>query len=641
MALEDALDVTIKTLMFDGQTLHTDVTGSLKSADIKRTVDGAPTLTLGLHDPNEILVRSGLFAERITAQVDGKGFSLVKLTRSGSTLTVVFEDLAVAEMRKHTDPVKVEANTMTRADFARKLLDEDGSSWIKVYVAPGATMETTKVALARGVVPSSNTTSAQDPAYGAAGSSSAGAVSITDIARFAAKAGFKGNDLVIAVAVSKAEDGNSDPARVSPTNNNGTTDYGLWQINSVHKDLFNKYNWKDPLSNAQMAKAVWDSQGWKGWSTYNANKHLPFMAAAQAAVNDVTSLQDPTTGTPVGKLTASQRNKSLSEALLGTAEDTWTCIKRIFAEINWRVYVDWGSNNVAAIYVGPDSNFTNGKSEINVTNDSVGVDNIDYDFDLGKATATATITCRSHRWQLPPGTLVNLVTTGLPNPWLVSSIDRSLFSLQSTVSLKKPEPALPEPDASDAGTGVVDSAYGSGVQLAASDPAIGAPNVGTGGNGVYKWPMTQHSNITTPFGKTVSSGGKTHTHAGIDIANPIGTPVYASRAGTVTIANNTYDPGGYGSLVVISHRPYGLDNQMGPVAASEETWYGHLSKIGATKGLPVQQGDLIGLCGQSGDATGPHLHFEIRRSKSGSKTAIPVDPIPYLNDTQDYDPYLR
>ena len=94
-----------------------------------------------------------------------------------------------------------------------------------------------------------------------------------------------------------------------------------------------------------------------------------------------------------------------------------------------------------------------------------------------------------------------------------------------------------------------------------------------------------------------------------------GTPLHAAAAGTVVTAGLS---GGYGNLVTINS------------SGGYQTRYGHLSRIDVRPGEQVAAGQLIGLSGGikgaygSGDATGPHLHFEIR------KNGIPIDPLPFL-----------
>ncbi len=87
-------------------------------------------------------------------------------------------------------------------------------------------------------------------------------------------------------------------------------------------------------------------------------------------------------------------------------------------------------------------------------------------------------------------------------------------------------------------------------------------------------------------------------HPGVDIALPEGTGVVASDTGTVTFAGwNIY---GYGNLIVINH------------GNGYETFYGHLSSIGVVPGQIVYQGNFIGSTGNTGNSSGPHIHFEVR-----------------------------
>ena len=89
-------------------------------------------------------------------------------------------------------------------------------------------------------------------------------------------------------------------------------------------------------------------------------------------------------------------------------------------------------------------------------------------------------------------------------------------------------------------------------------------------------------------------------HQGIDISAPVGTPIKASNAGTVVYSNNTIR--GYGNLIILRH--------------SEEyvTVYAHNQINLVEEGAWVEKGQIIGKVGQTGRATGPHLHFEIRRN---------------------------
>ncbi len=99
-------------------------------------------------------------------------------------------------------------------------------------------------------------------------------------------------------------------------------------------------------------------------------------------------------------------------------------------------------------------------------------------------------------------------------------------------------------------------------------------------------------------------------HGGMDFTAKPGTPIYATGDGKVTFAD--YATNGYGMHVIIDH---GFDY---------ETLYAHLSKIEVRKGQKVKRGDVIGLVGNSGLSSGPHLHYEVRKGKE------PVDPVNFF-----------
>jgi len=122
------------------------------------------------------------------------------------------------------------------------------------------------------------------------------------------------------------------------------------------------------------------------------------------------------------------------------------------------------------------------------------------------------------------------------------------------------------------------------------------------GSGRFIWPV--NGTFTSPFGYRWG-----RLHAGIDIAVPEGTPIRAADGGTVAIAGWT---GGYGNYTCVNH------------GGGVSTCYGHQSRIGVSVGQSVSQGQVIGYSGNTGNSTGPHVHFEVRIGGN------PVDPMGYL-----------
>jgi murein DD-endopeptidase MepM/ murein hydrolase activator NlpD len=138
--------------------------------------------------------------------------------------------------------------------------------------------------------------------------------------------------------------------------------------------------------------------------------------------------------------------------------------------------------------------------------------------------------------------------------------------------------------------------------------------------GKLLWPIP-HAIVSQGFGPTAYTNesayaGFAHFHTGIDLAVPLGTPVFAAADGVVVLARPMTDAAGamvgYGNYIVIQH------------AAGLKTLYGHLLTIGVKEGDTVKRGQLIGLVGSTGNSTGPHCHFEVRIDDS------PVDPLQML-----------
>ncbi len=128
--------------------------------------------------------------------------------------------------------------------------------------------------------------------------------------------------------------------------------------------------------------------------------------------------------------------------------------------------------------------------------------------------------------------------------------------------------------------------------------------------GGYIWPVSSHY-ITSTFGGRASPGGIGSTnHKGIDIGR-VGytSEIHAAKAGTVIVSQYSSS---YGNYVVVSH------------GSGNTTLYAHMSSRKVTAGQYVNQGDVLGITGSTGNSTGPHLHFEI--SENGSR----INPLNYL-----------
>jgi murein DD-endopeptidase MepM/ murein hydrolase activator NlpD len=133
------------------------------------------------------------------------------------------------------------------------------------------------------------------------------------------------------------------------------------------------------------------------------------------------------------------------------------------------------------------------------------------------------------------------------------------------------------------------------------------------------------THLASGFGYRIDPVYKTpKLHAGLDFATAMGSPIYATA--DATVASTSYDDGGYGNYVVLTHG-YGY-----------QTLYGHMIKIKVKAGERVARGQIIGWVGSTGKSTGPHCHYEV--IYKGNK----IDPIHYFFhdlSAADYDRMVR
>ena len=132
-------------------------------------------------------------------------------------------------------------------------------------------------------------------------------------------------------------------------------------------------------------------------------------------------------------------------------------------------------------------------------------------------------------------------------------------------------------------------------------------------------PLKSYTRISSEYGwRKNPVSGVNKLHAGIDFAAPAGTPIYAAASGYVQVAG--WSSGGYGNYVIIYHGKMTDGN-------AYSTLYGHMRSVATSAGRYVNQGDLIGYVGSTGNSTGNHLHLEVW--KGGSK-ANAVNPRGYI-----------
>ncbi len=120
--------------------------------------------------------------------------------------------------------------------------------------------------------------------------------------------------------------------------------------------------------------------------------------------------------------------------------------------------------------------------------------------------------------------------------------------------------------------------------------------------------------VASGYGMRIHPVYKTYKmHTGMDFTAPIGTDIYSTGSGTVVHVE--YNNGGYGNHVIVDHG-FGF-----------QTLYGHMHKVSVRQGQKILRGEVLGIVGNTGTSTGPHLHYEV------IKNGVKINPVNYyFND---------
>lgn len=183
------------------------------------------------------------------------------------------------------------------------------------------------------------------------------------------------------------------------------------------------------------------------------------------------------------------------------------------------------------------------------------------------------------------------------NPQAIGGVLEEDQSKTSWIHLFQPSKPIPAPAPSTQPSAPLVAASSTPVPTAPSTPTPTQPPKKSSVPVAQAATKTYIAPITYDY---ISRGIIPGVHTGIDFVADTGTPVIASRAGTVIEADSSGWNSGWGKYILIRH------------ADGDTTRYAHLSRILLAAGTEVPQGELIALSGSTGRSTGPHLHFEIR-----------------------------
>lgn len=451
-----------------GKKWSLSITGSITDAEIERSIEGASTLTLTVHDPDWAILNSGLFDRRVDGrldavdvQVDTHWFRLVQVAPSDDTLTLTFEDRDVAYLRRHTKYKKVARGKTTRAEFVRSLVKE-------VKADGGIQFQCPELHKTQPKAKQSEKDANREPGL-------ADHADIKIKGEKADKDQLRNIETVLSVARSVNAGAKAVLALVeaciveslfrNPKDGEGSS-VGILQLTDIHyggsvdarRDIervvedFLKRGFAGRGGAIQLARENDDWTAGEVAQGVQASGHPERYDQYKAEAKDIIDAY----GGDAAFTGSSTDEKAFyfTRGEPGTPEDSWTAIQRLASEVNWRAFIVNGT----LIFMSEDD-LMRSRSRTLIKRSQSEVLSFGFDWDNDKKVAEVNLQIRAERWALPPGTVVDITEAGPANGrWIVSSIRRSLTSDNADVTLKTPvnpfkEPANETDSASSGGSG--------------------------------------------------------------------------------------------------------------------------------------------------------------------------------------------
>lgn len=443
----------VSELVLDDGRSMVDVFDSTINVTFNEDIDQSPTITITVADRTRRFLQSGLMAryndatDNVDLQIRSVWYRLVQVQRQGGRLLLTFEDRSVTILRAQKQAATFTRGVFTMAEAARAL--------VRRVRSPEIPFESPELRVVQPIASSKNTTRNAD-ANAARAAGFAKGVKIT--VKHATATSVQRSNLakVLAVGVSLKASTTVLEAAVATVTQEATaknltggdgTSTGIFQIISSNvpsgaKDQRRDIEWasrwfydqaiplqkKSPsISPGDLAQAVQRSaypQAYKQWSGEAAKTVTAYLGSAGTAAASVRTRE--TTG---------------YQYIQAKGTDTWTTLK------TWADSVAWRRFAVAnTVYFTADRDLLNSRGRATLSEDTAGVDSIDFDIDQGKVTETATITCHIDYWTAPCGTCIVLEDMGpADGVWIVATRSGDFAQTTVSVGLVRPVHNLPEP----------------------------------------------------------------------------------------------------------------------------------------------------------------------------------------------------
>lgn len=439
-----AKDVALATVLLNGRKLKADLADAVTDANMRLTIEGASELRITFEDSELTILNSGLLTNRCDVEIDGLFFRLVGFEFApGRLLTLVFEDREVAILRGYTRPRRAYRDKVTRARFALSLVRE--AKTIRFFcpelnvVQPVAGTKSARKA--PGFSPDETVKVRDRKATREQRRILERVLDVGDLLNVPRKVLIA--SVAAAVAESAARNKRLDGGVAGVFAQRPGTKWGtLANVRDIDfaATSFFTYAMKAYRANpgrgaaaiAQTVQGARSSTKFSAWvpeATSTVNAYLGDTSSAKDAREERTKAARYafTRGAPGGPV----------------GENTWDCLQRLADEVGWRCYMVR-----AVVYFISEAHLFRAKPIATITPQTDWCDDPDFRYDTGQRVAEVRVSFRVRRWSAPPGAIVKIDGYGPGSGrYLVSEIDRSLFSTQATATLQLPRPKLPEPAA--------------------------------------------------------------------------------------------------------------------------------------------------------------------------------------------------
>ena len=602
--LQDSAE--LETFELIGSSKRIQLRGAIDASgsnDIETTIDAASTLTLTVFDADGKLRKALTGTWRMTAL--GMDWELSGKNKTGEYLSLTFEARLVADLRKQKGKAKAVRDKVTRAQFVR-------SRVIKQVRRAGGTFISPQLNVKQPIGKSTEKKSAKDNRRGqgfAKGTKIRGKEGLinlhnAEIAMDVATTEKASKRATLALLCACIVEGPDFRHSAVHTDHDSR---GLLQVrDSTARPMKLDNMDREAVCRAFLRRGFWGKGGAIALAKKNPNQSVGWIAQqCQGSALPLRYDQYKKVAERIydayggsGSSSTTRREAKRYAFTQGPpdgpkGENAWDMSGRLAEQVGWRRFVVASKD----FYFVAERDLMKSRARAVLREHEGGVDWIDHDARVNTKVDKCTVKCRSKLWAAPPGSVVEIEGEGDANGrWLVSSIRRAVFGLDSTIELRRSNAlvkALGEP-APETTTTTRSSGSGEGS--------------GRGSSGQMVRPVS---------GGAVPAGGifgapreRGRKHAGLDIAVPVGTSVKAALGGTVATVGN--DPAGYGIYIDVRH------------SGGLMTRYAHLSKTLVSSGKRVDRGQAIARSGNTGSSSGPHLHFEVH------KGGVPQNPKSYI-----------